>query len=88
MVHLNKLKKCYGVTPMSWLGSSSGDVQISEEDTGRDVGLVSEVLYSPAQTGVFGFNSDVSCDDSSPPAVHELPARRRSRPKRLADYVC
>jgi len=67
VVQLNKLKKCYGATPVSWLGVSS-DAQTSGRDAGRGVAPVSEVLYSdsPAQTGVsdFIFNSDASYDDS------------------------
>ena len=88
VVHLNKLKKCHGTTPMSWLGLSNDDVRTSEGEVGRDDGPVPGVLRLPAQTGISDFNSDVSCDDDSLPAVQKLPARRRSRPKRLVDYVC
>jgi len=65
-------------------------VQVSEGDGGTDVGPVSEVLHSPMQLVylVLIHNSEASCDDSSLPAVHELPARRHSQPKHLADYVC
>ena len=89
MVHLNKLKKCYGVTPESWFGVSS-DAEISGRYSGSGVAPVSEVLHSPAQAGVSGFtfNSDVSSDDSSSPVVQKLPVRRRSRPKYLSDYLC
>jgi len=84
VVHLNKLKKCYGVTPESWLGVSS-DVQTSGGDAGRGVVPVSEVLHSPAQTSVSNFTFDF---DNSPPAVQKLPVRHRSRPKYLRDYTC
>jgi len=87
VVHLNKLKKCYGTTPTSWLGSGD-DPSISEGGARRGVGPAPEVLHSPAQYGVVDFSSDVMCDDSPPPPVQKLPARRRSRPKHLLDYVC
>jgi len=87
VVHLNKLKKCYGTTPKSWLGSGD-DPRISEGGARGGVSPAPEVLHSPVQTGVFDFSSDVMCDDSPLPAVQKLPARRRSRPKHLSDYVC
>ena len=87
VVHLNKLKKCYGTTPTSWLGLGD-DPRTSEGDGRRGVGLAPEVLHSPAQYGVVDFSSDVMCDDSPPPEVQKLPARRRSRPKHLSDFVC
>ena len=87
VVLLNKLKKCYGSTPTSWLGSGD-DQRTSEGGDRRGVGLAPEVLHSPVQTSVFDFSSDVVCDDISPPVVRKLTARRRSRPQRLSDYVC
>ena len=87
VVHLNKLKKCYGTTPTSWLGSGD-DQRTCEGGARRGVGPAPEVLHSPAQNGVVDFSSDVMCDDSPLPAVQKLPARRRSRPKHLSDYVC
>jgi len=87
VVHLNKLKKCYGTTPMSWLGSGD-EPRTSEGDARMGVSPAPEVLHSPVQNDVFDFSSDVLCDNSPPSAVQKLPARRCSQPTHVSDFVC
>jgi len=83
VVHINKMKKCFGPTPVSWLTVEPGGV-LADGCAPRASPRVSESMV--------GGNKDVqeesvSEDDVIAPEPVPLP-RRRCRPRYLADYVC
>ena len=80
VVHVNKLKKCHGSTPVSWLGSEHENDGIEGQgDTSIDPVDVTEVSGPPMEDG--GSDGGVA-------ETPILPPRRRRRPQHLADYVC
>jgi len=83
VVHINKMKKCFGPTPVSWLNVEPGGV-LADGCAPRASPRVSESMV--------GGNKDVqeesvSEDDVIAPESAPLP-RRRCRPRYLDDYVC
>jgi len=98
VVHLDKVKKCYGLTPRSWLDSES----LSDVDVvlplSRDVSEANHETFdhvalddSPRlMTGQCGSKNDhaISTDSTDLKCTQTACKRRRRTPRYLSDYYC
>ena len=83
VVHINKMKKCFGPTPVSWLTVEPGGV-LADGCAPRASPRVSQSMVGGNKNVQ---EESVSEDDVIAPEPVPLP-RRRCRPRYLADYVC
>ena len=84
VVHTDKIKRCYGGTPESWLPSDPTDLPAEESRVESRVPVLSDAIADQSQTPwVWGDT------EGSETAVRVSPGRRtRTPPRYLRDYVC
>lgn len=83
VVHVNKLKKCFNPTSLSWLEAENG----IEGETNLPGDCVSQSVCGGAES------SSLMMDDGDADLQREssdviVSARRRRRPQYLSGYVC
>ena len=81
VVHVNKLKKCFSPTSLSWINAEKG----AEGETNLTNECVSQNVCEAAEYSSSIDDAAYLQQESSDVGVH---ARRRRRPQYLSDYVC
>jgi len=85
VVHANKLKKCFGPTPASWLNAE-------QDQTREEVLADHSVMRNPSDVPELGteVDEDFQREQVLPGNVQAPvpPPRQRRRPQYLSDYVC
>jgi len=83
VVHINKLKKCFNPTSLSWLEAEHG----IEGETNSSGGCVSQSVCREAESSSLMMgDGDADLQRESSDVI--VPARRRRRPHYLSDYLC
>ena len=83
VVHINKLKKCFNPTSLSWLEAEHG----IEGETNSSGGCVSQSVCGEAESSSLMMgDGDADLQRESSDVI--VPARQRRRPQYLSGYVC